>query len=82
MAKRQGMLGSWSTDRAGGFRESEIAALLRIQKRLAVACKTAVQSSLARNMLETYLGVDAGHRVLSGPDPALVTVKQHAPPLS
>lgn len=64
--KQQGMLGSWSTDRPGGFRESEIAALLRIQKRLAVACKTAVQGSLARNMLETYLGGDAGQRVLSG----------------
>ncbi len=63
---RQGMLGSWSTDRPGGFRENEIASLLRIQKRLAVACKTAVKSSLARNMLETYLGKDAGNRVLSG----------------
>ncbi|NNE23129.1 MAG: adenylate/guanylate cyclase domain-containing protein [Rhizobiales bacterium] len=62
----QGMIGSWSTDRAGGFRESEISALLRIQMRLAVACKTAVQGSLARNMLETYLGGDAGKRVLSG----------------
>lgn len=62
----QGMIGSWSTDRPGGYRESEIAALLRVQKRLAVACKTAVQGSLARNMLETYLGGDAGARVLSG----------------
>ncbi|MGI9465235.1 MAG: adenylate/guanylate cyclase domain-containing protein, partial [Aestuariivirgaceae bacterium] len=64
--RSQGMMGSWSTDRPGGFTESEIAALLRVQKRLAVACKTAVQGSLARNMLETYLGADAGSRVLSG----------------
>ena len=62
----QGMLGSWATDRPAGFSESEIAALLRIQKRLAVACKSAVQGSLARNMLSTYLGTDAGQRVLSG----------------
>ena len=62
----QGMLGSWSTDRKGGFHEYEIAELLRIQKRLAVACKVAVQGALARNMLTTYLGSDAGARVLNG----------------
>jgi adenylate cyclase len=62
----QGMLGSWSTDRIGGFHEYEIAELLRIQKRLAVACKVAVQGALARNMLTTYLGSDAGSRVLNG----------------
>ncbi len=33
----QGILGSWSTDRAGGFNESDIAGLLKIQSRLAVA---------------------------------------------
>jgi hypothetical protein len=33
----QGILGSWSTDRPGGFNESDIAALLKIQGRLAVA---------------------------------------------
>lgn len=65
-ATGQGMLGSWATDRPGGFTEGEIAALLRVQKRLAVACKTAVQGSLARNMLTTYLGGGAGQRVLSG----------------
>ena len=40
---------------------AEIEALLRIQKRLGVACKTAVKGSLAKNMLTTYLGADAGH---------------------
>ena len=35
-------MGSWSTDRPGGFNESEIAALLRIQSRLAVATRVAV----------------------------------------
>lgn len=62
----QGMIGSWSTDRPGGFTELEISELLRIQSRLAVACKMAVQGGLARNMLSTYLGADAGSRVLSG----------------
>lgn len=62
----QGMIGSWATDRAGGFSEDEIAELLRIQMRLAVVCKIAVQGGLARNMLTTYLGAGAGSRVLSG----------------
>lgn len=62
----RGMIGSWSTDREGGFHDSEIAALLSIQSKLAVACKMAVQSVLANNMMSTYLGSDAGNRVLSG----------------
>lgn len=62
----QGIVGSWSTDRAGGFNESEIAALMRIQGRLAVATRVAVLSQLAGNMLTTYLGTGAGRRVLSG----------------
>ena len=43
-----------------------IAALLRIQNHLAVAAKMAVLSKLADNMLTTYLGGDAGKRVLNG----------------
>ena len=62
----QGMVGSWSTDIPGGFTDNELEALLRVQKRLAVAAKTAVQRGLASNMLTTYLGRNAGERVLSG----------------
>lgn len=64
--KDQGMMGSWSTDAPAGFSESTIAALLRIQNHLAVAAKMAVLHRLADNMLTTYLGNDAGKRVLSG----------------
>lgn len=62
----QGMMGSWATDQADGFSESDIAALLRIQMRLAVAARMAVQASLARNTLATYLGANAGAQVLDG----------------
>lgn len=62
----QGMMGSWATDRSDGFSESDIAALLRIQTRLAVAARMAVQGSLAKNTLATYLGANAGARVLDG----------------
>ncbi len=63
---RDGMLGSWATDREDGFTDGEIEALLRIQGRLAVACKMAVRAQLARNVAATYLGRDAGNRVLNG----------------
>jgi adenylate cyclase len=62
----QGMMGSWATDRSDGFSEPDIAALLRIQTRLAVAARMAVQGSLTKNTLATYLGANAGGRVLDG----------------
>ncbi|AZO71429.1 MAG: adenylate/guanylate cyclase domain-containing protein [Mesorhizobium sp.] len=62
----QGMMGSWSTDSAGGFSDSMISALLRIQSHLAIATKMAVLTKLADNMMTTYLGGDAGKRVLDG----------------
>ena len=62
----QGMIGSWSTDDVSGFSESMIAALLRMQSYLAIASKMAVLSKLADNMMTTYLGGEAGKRVLNG----------------
>jgi adenylate cyclase len=64
--KDQGMMGSWATDAPSGFSEGMIAALLRVQNHLAVAAKMAVLNRLADNMLTTYLGNDAGKRVLNG----------------
>jgi len=62
----RGMVGSWTTDAPGGFSEEVIDALLHVQSHLAVAAKMAVLSKLADNMVTTYLGGNAGQRVLSG----------------
>ncbi len=62
----KGMLGSWATKRPGGFSEDELAALMRIEKRLAVTAKIAVLRDLTSNALTTYLGEDAGKRVMDG----------------
>lgn len=62
----RGMVGSWTTDAPGGFSEEVIDALLHLQSDLAVAAKMAVLSKLADNMVTTYLGGNAGQRVLSG----------------
>jgi adenylate cyclase len=62
----QGMMGSWATDSSEGFSDPMIAKLLRLQNHLAVAAKMAVLGKLADNMLTTYLGGNAGKRVLNG----------------
>ncbi|MFK0684511.1 adenylate/guanylate cyclase domain-containing protein [Ochrobactrum sp. BD67] len=62
----QGMMGSWATDSRSGFDDDMIGALLKLQSHLAVAAKIAVLSKLTDSMLTTYLGGDAGRRVLNG----------------
>ncbi len=61
-----GILGSWSTDREAGFSDEDVGILLRIQRRLAVACKVTIKDQLAHNVLATYLGREASEDVLSG----------------
>jgi adenylate cyclase len=65
-AKQLGIIATWSADRSGGFTNGELEALQKIQRRFAVACKTVIQSRIARNISETYLGKEAGGRVLAG----------------
>lgn len=61
-----GIIGSWCTDRASGFSDSDLRALNRVQQRLAVAVKMRVKDKIAGNILETYLGQGAGRKVLNG----------------
>lgn len=65
-SSQEGMIASWMTDRATGFSDRDIAALMRIQKRLAVACKVTIKDQTAHNVLNAYLGRSAGERVLQG----------------
>ncbi len=65
-ARGRGVLVVWTSDRPGGFSDDDLAALQRIQRRLAIACKTVIQSRIARNITEAYLGREAGDRVLQG----------------
>ncbi len=61
-----GVVGSWVTDRRGGFSDEHLRALLPVQRGLAVACKMHMKEEIARNVVATYLGPDAGLRVLKG----------------
>jgi adenylate cyclase len=57
---------SWATDRPGGFAAADLAALEFLVPCLAVALKGASVAGIAESLVETYLGRDAGHRVLRG----------------
>lgn len=61
-----GLLVMWSSSREGGFSDDDLEALKKIQRRFAAACKNVVQSRIARNITETYLGQQAGREVLDG----------------
>ncbi len=61
-----GMLASWTGDRPGGFSEQDIAILERLQPRLGLAVNIAVTDQIAHNVMDAYVGPDAGRRVLNG----------------
>ena len=65
-ATSEGIVGTWSTDRASGFTEQDIRTLQRIETRFAVACKTIIKAQIATNVLNAYLGTKAAQEVLEG----------------
>ena len=61
-----GVYMAWATAAANGFGDEEITALQRLAPSLALAFKTAALQRMTKTLMETYLGRDAGQRVLSG----------------
>jgi adenylate cyclase len=57
---------SWATNRPAGFADDQIAMLERLVPYLALAIKSVSLTRMTRTLMETYLGRDAGQRVLSG----------------
>ena len=57
---------SWVTAHADGFTDAHVAALTRVVPTLALAVKAAALARMTGTLMETYLGRDAGRRVLSG----------------
>lgn len=57
---------SWATDARAGFRDVDVIDLCRLMPLLALALKTASLARIAGTLVETYLGRDAGRRVLEG----------------
>jgi adenylate cyclase len=57
---------SWSTDAPSGFSDEQILTLSRSLPSFALAIKCASLARIAVTVVETYLGPDAGRRVLKG----------------
>jgi adenylate cyclase len=57
---------SWATDAPGGFRDADVTDLARLMPLLALTLKAASLARIAGTLVETYLGRDAGRRVLAG----------------
>jgi adenylate cyclase len=57
---------SWGTTAAEGFNDDQIAKLKHVVPCLALAIKSVSLARMTRTLMETYLGRDAGQRVLNG----------------
>ena len=57
---------SWGTRAPKGFTDGQIATLKSLVPYLALAIKSVSLARMTRTLMETYLGRDAGQRVLSG----------------
>lgn len=62
----QGIFFSCATDVPGGFDEGHLLQVGEVLSYLALAVKSRSTFDVARTLLETYLGADAGGRVLTG----------------
>jgi adenylate cyclase len=56
----------WATDRPGGFSDADIAKLEDINPALAVIVDARAIRRISGNLLDTYLGPQAGRRILAG----------------
>ncbi|HEY1781956.1 MAG TPA: adenylate/guanylate cyclase domain-containing protein [Roseiarcus sp.] len=56
----------WTTDHGEGFADEEVQALKRLTPFLGLAIKATSLARIAETLVETYLGRDAGRRVLRG----------------
>jgi adenylate cyclase len=62
----EGLVASFTTDRPGGFTDEEIRVLDRITPLVGLAAYRIALLDLTAGILDTYVGLSAGRRVLSG----------------
>jgi len=66
IGEMDGFYSSWATRAPDGFSDGQIAVLQRTAPYLAVAIKSVSLARMTGTLMETYLGRDAGRRVLGG----------------
>ncbi len=57
---------SWATDAPGGFKVADVANLTQLVPLIALTMKSASLTRIAGTLVETYLGRDAGRKILNG----------------
>ncbi|OUS34460.1 guanylate cyclase [Rhodobacterales bacterium 56_14_T64] len=62
----EGMMVSWTSDQVGGFTEADLSLFRTLLPHLGLALKSSSHRQMASDLLQVYLGRDAGRRVLSG----------------
>lgn len=62
----EGIAMSWTSDAPDGFSDTDISALRALMAPLGLALKAVSDRQTGEDLLKTYLGADAGARVLSG----------------
>ena len=66
IGEMDGVYSAWATRAPDGFNDAQIAALQRIAPYLALAIKSVSLVRMTSTLMTTYLGRDAGQRVLGG----------------
>jgi adenylate cyclase len=66
IGEMDGVDSSWATAAPDGFSDDHLAALERLVPYLALAIKSASLARMTGTLMQTYLGRDAGRRVLGG----------------
>jgi adenylate cyclase len=64
--KKTGLISSWTTKRPGGFTDGDLAVLEHLMPRLALALQARLGHDIAVNLLDAYVGPEAGRRILNG----------------
>jgi adenylate cyclase len=66
LGEMDGVYSSWTTDEPGGFTEPQLGFLRQLLPTFALGLKCVSLGRVAETLVKTYLGRDAGQRVLSG----------------
>ena len=61
-----GVICSWCTERPGGWTKAQREAIEGISRTMALAMRSSIGFRVTRDLLATYLGHDAGNRVMAG----------------
>jgi adenylate cyclase len=66
VSEATGVVASWTSKAPGGFSERDVAVLEHMMPRLGLALEARLGHEIAVNLLDTYVGPEAGRRILNG----------------